>query len=160
MNKLADKVFKNIIENAPLFSIGIVVMNSKYEILFGERLNAPANKLWFVPGGRVYKNEPQSKAFNRITNSELSIKYNLEDAKFIGLYDHLYKESFFSPEISTHYINASYLIKISSELFRKTLPLDQHSKYKWIYIEEISSNSKIHENSKLFINDLVRILND
>jgi colanic acid biosynthesis protein WcaH len=48
--------FKDLIENAPLVSIDLIV-RQREGILLGKRVNRPAQGFWFVPGGRVYKNE-------------------------------------------------------------------------------------------------------
>lgn len=62
---------KQLVQNAPLFAIDLVIVNHSNEIFVGERLNAPAKGCWFVPGGWVYKNESLEEAFKRIPKAEL-----------------------------------------------------------------------------------------
>lgn len=64
-------LFKTIVNYAPLISIDLIVYNSKSEVLLGKRINPPAKNYYFVPGGRVYKNEKIADAFDRICQSEL-----------------------------------------------------------------------------------------
>ncbi len=68
-SKLSDKEFMNLIKNAPLVSIDLIVKNKKDEVLLGLRKNAPAKGTWFVPGGRIGKNETLQEAFKRIANN-------------------------------------------------------------------------------------------
>lgn len=82
--------YENVVRHAPLFAIDIVVLNEFDEILLGKRLNAPAKNWLFVPGGRVFKNESLIMAFNRISNAELGISLEIEQAGLLGLYEHFY----------------------------------------------------------------------
>ena len=54
---LNKQAFTEVIDRTPLVSIDLVVENEKGEILFGLRKNRPAKDYWFVPGGRILKNE-------------------------------------------------------------------------------------------------------
>jgi len=148
------KTFQQIVENAPLFAIDLVVLNDKHQILVGQRLNAPAKGFWFVLGGRVYKNESLEKAFNRISESELGLKIEREQACLLGLYDHFYEDSFFSSDISTHYINATHVLSLSSD--KLTLPQEQHSHYQWIEVDSLAANTDVHIYSKIFLPELQR----
>lgn len=140
--------FKQVVQNAPLFAIDLVVLNAKNEVLLGERLNAPAQGFWFVPGGRVFKNESLKIAFNRISQEELGLTLKIEQASLLGLYDHFYSDSFFSDDVSTHYINATHVIRLSEE--NLTLPTEQHRHYRWVTVEKLCSDELIHGFSKGF----------
>ncbi|MHA0563545.1 NUDIX domain-containing protein, partial [Escherichia coli] len=75
MNKrLERELFKTIVEHTPLISIDLIIRNDKGEALLGQRLNRPAQNYWFVPGGRIYKDESFEVAFKRITFEELGVK--------------------------------------------------------------------------------------
>ena len=52
--------FKTVIASTPLISIDLVIKNNTGRILLGKRTNRPAQGFWFVPGGRVLKDEPVS----------------------------------------------------------------------------------------------------
>ncbi|WP_188925660.1 NUDIX domain-containing protein [Shewanella algicola] len=62
-----------MIENTPLVSIDFVVYNQKGEVLLGKRNNRPAQGGWFVPGGRIKKDELMSAAFKRLAKNELGV---------------------------------------------------------------------------------------
>ncbi|HGY7193620.1 TPA: NUDIX domain-containing protein, partial [Escherichia coli] len=60
---LDDNAFKNIIRNTPLISIDLIIQNEKDEYLVGKRNNRPARGFWFVPGGRILKDESLDNGF-------------------------------------------------------------------------------------------------
>ena len=111
--------------------------------LFGKRNNPPAKGYYFVPGGRIFKEETIKEAFERISNGEIGKKLNIENAIFLGVYEHFYKNSFFTKNISTHYVVLAYKIKIE-KLDKLYLPKEQHSEYIWLKKEEILENDKVH----------------
>ncbi|HAH56817.1 MAG TPA: GDP-mannose mannosyl hydrolase, partial [Bacteroidales bacterium] len=78
--------------------------NKKGEYLLGLRKNQPAQGYWFVPGGRVQKNETLDIAFQRLVQEELGVKLERSQAQFNGLFEHFYKESIFGEYVSTHYV--------------------------------------------------------
>ena len=61
--ELGDKEFREIIKNAPLVSIDLIVKNREGKILLGLRINKPAQNTWFVPGGRIRKDETLDSVF-------------------------------------------------------------------------------------------------
>jgi len=139
---LDDKTFKCIVKNTPLISIDFLIRkDNKY--LLGKRVNSPAKEYYFTIGGRVFKNETIEKARERIVKEEVNLEIKNIKLKFIGIFEHFYKESFFGKDISTHYINFAYLLNMSFEI--ENLPLKQHSKYKWFYKEEILNSDKVHK---------------
>jgi colanic acid biosynthesis protein WcaH len=91
---LSDETFKSVIQHTPLISIDLIVRNEQDEVLLGKRVNAPAKDYWFVPGGRVRKNETLDDAFIRLVKEELGIESGMTraDAKFIGVFEHFYDD--------------------------------------------------------------------
>ncbi len=156
--KLEDQDFLKLIKLAPLFSLDLVVVNNRWEVLVGKRINSPAKDWWFVPGGRVYKDETLKKAFSRITISELGMEYDFTKCLSLGLYEHFYDESMLCKYTSTHYINAPYLIKINESEIRA--PKIQHHCYRWVPLDEVAQDPLIHNNSKLFTPSLLSALNN
>lgn len=150
--RLALDTFKTIVASTPLVSIDLVICNSKNQALLGLRNNRPAQGYWFVPGGRICKDETFDIAFQRLTVGELGIDYNINNAKFIGHYQHLYKDNFSDDNFSTHYVVLGYLIKEDLDLNK--LPLEQHRNYQWWNIDELLNSSEVHDNTKAyFINN-------
>ncbi|GGN38619.1 MULTISPECIES: GDP-mannose mannosyl hydrolase [Marinomonas] len=150
---LEKEDFRGLVQHGVLFSIDLVVLDTQNRILVGERVNRPAQGYWFVPGGRVYKNETLAKAFGRICLNELGKAFNYQEAKPLGLYDHFYNDSVFGEDISTHYVNAPYLVELS-EINTLNLPSEQHRHYRWVKVADFSDDNSIHQYSKVFLDGL------
>jgi len=69
--KIDKKHVLEIIEATPLVSIDLVIRNPSNKVLLGKRNNRPAMGYWFVPGGRIFKNETINQALKRISEVEL-----------------------------------------------------------------------------------------
>lgn len=153
MKFLDKKTFEVVIDSAPLFSIDLVCLNNKNQVLFGKRINRPAKDFWFTPGGRVYKNESLADAFKRISLSELGKTLEIQNAKPLGLFEHFYEDSVFSNDISTHYLNVPYLVEFKTEL-NQSLPNEQHSCYKWVDLDSVKRDDSIHKFGKIYLDSL------
>lgn len=142
---LPDQVFKTVISSTPLISIDLVVRNNQNQVLLGKRLNAPAKGFWFVPGGRVQKDETLDDAFTRLIKEELGTEVVVKrsEANFLGVYEHFYEENVFDHTVTTHYIVLSYEITIYSNKLNK-IPFNQHSQYVWWNELDIKSSKNTH----------------
>jgi colanic acid biosynthesis protein WcaH len=145
---LDESTFKTVISNAPLISIDLVVKNSQGQYLLGYRTNRPAQNYWFVPGGRIHKNEPMDAAFFRLTEAELGIKLERQSARFLGPYEHFYDDYVFGQDVSTHYVVLAYEITIDIALVN--LPAEQHSQYQWFEKSELMERGDVHQHSKWY----------
>ena len=146
---ISKSKFLHLIKFGPLVSMDIIIINRKKEVLLGNRTNDPAKNSWFVPGGCIRKNESFKDAFARITFNELGIKCDIKSAKFLGVYEHFYKNNFDNKKFGTHYVVHAY--KFNLKLALEKLPHDQHNEYKWFSIKSILTNKKVHLNTKNYI---------
>ncbi|MBT0386008.1 GDP-mannose mannosyl hydrolase [Morganella morganii] len=151
MGKLSDDQFISIIDSTPLISIDFIIENNENKFLLGYRNNEPAKNYWFIPGGRIFKNEKIDNAFTRLSISEFGKALNISSFSFHGVFEHFYQNSFFSKDISTHYIVLAYHAKIDLDL--KLLPDDQHSLYRWFTSSEIIHSPEVNHYSKLYFTD-------
>ena len=137
---LPDETFKSIIQHTPLISIDLIVRNEQGEVLLGKRINAPAKGHWFVPGGRVRKNETLDDAFVRLVREELGIESGVTraDAKFLGVFEHFYDDCVFNNKISTHYIVLAYLIEVKEIKIEKSKQHNEFAFYAEKYIRGIN----------------------
>ena len=146
---LSKEIFSTVIENSPLVSIDLVIKNTQGQALLGKRINKPAQDYWFVPGGRILKDESLASAFKRLTKAELGQEFSIEQATLLGPYDHFYTDNVFGGNFSTHYVAIAYVLTIEEPL--TSLPIgDQHDGYQWVDISEISSNKQIHKNTAAY----------
>lgn len=142
--------FLDVVRLTPLVSIDLIVSDAHGRILVGRRRNRPARGTWFVPGGRILKDETLDSAFARIADAELGLA-NLarSAARFDGVFEHLYSDNFANePDVSTHYVVLAYALSLPD-----TTPLgrpDQHSDYLWLSPTELLARSDVHENTKAY----------
>jgi colanic acid biosynthesis protein WcaH len=151
MSLLPADQFRQLIAVAPLISIDLIIRNRTNEVLLGYRRNSPARNTWFVPGGRILKNETIAKAFERITFAELGKVFKIEEASFLGVYQHLYPGDnvFEIPGIDTHYIVLAYQLSINNTIPDFNLK-SQHDDYRWMKIEELISDETVHSNTRAY----------
>ena len=150
---LDKETFTTVIDSTPLVSIDLVVLDSYGNALLGERLNRPAQGYWFVPGGRITKNESLADAFKRLTLEELGEAFSIADAELLGPYDHFYDDYVFGDEVSTHYVAIAYVLRLTQPLSK--LPMDiQHGDYRWFSKTELLRSYSVHKHSKWYFETL------
>lgn len=143
VNFFPTSVFAEMVERMPLIAIDLLVQDKKGQHLLGWRSNPPAQSSWFVPGGRIRKNERLEEAFQRITLTELGAGVSIKQAVFKGIYQHFYSENFLGEQgKSTHYITLAYQLNLDSE--KLNLPIDQHAHYRWASSENIQRDPQVH----------------
>ena len=154
---LPDETFKNVIQYTPLISIDLIVRNEQGEVLLGKRVNAPAKGYWFVPGGRVRKNETLDDAFVRLVHEELGIESGLTraDAKFLGVFEHFYDDCVFGSDVNTHYVVLAFQLEMKNifkftnsqhieEIYVDLKKMDKYNInfYSKKYLDKLFENSK------------------
>lgn len=150
MSKLIPmEQFKTVVEYTPLISIDLITMFED-KVLLGKRVNKPAKGFYFTTGGIVRKNESFLNAQKRIAKDELGIELT-QETTFIGVFEHFYDDSIFE-EISTHYVNHGYLVKIHEKIVN--IPKKQHSEYKWFSIKELLDSNEVHKYVKDYFKNL------
>jgi colanic acid biosynthesis protein WcaH len=150
--KIPADIFMQIVRNTPLISIDLLMHNENNEILLGWRNNQPAKDFWFVPGGRIYKNEPIRDAFTRIVSAETGLSLDIDQAGFHGIYEHFHPDQNYMNEagFGTHYIVLAFDIQLAGEL--TSPPMYQHSDYKWLTIPELLDDTLVHQYTKNYFN--------
>ena len=141
---LSKSSFLDVVKNTPLVSIDLLVRNSNKDVLLGRRVNEPAKQFWFVPGGRILKDEALEDAFSRTVKNELGLVLDKSKSRFYGLYEHFYENNVFNDDFSTHYIVLAHELSLSAvpELNQ------QHSEYRWFNIEALLNNENVHKYTK------------
>lgn len=139
---LGGEEFSQIVRLTPLVSIDLVLRDAARRLLLGLRTNRPARDSWFVPGGRIAKNERLAAAFRRISRMELGRELPPDRARFLGVFEHLYDDNFAGvPGFGTHYIVLAYAVDDCDDL---NLPLDQHSCYEWMSEGDVLRRPDVH----------------
>lgn len=138
-----------VVRLAPLVSIDLIIEDNQGRILLGMRTNEPAKGCWFVPGGRILKNERISQAFERVIKDELGLDLDYGQAELVGVFEHIYSTNFaLTQDFGTHYVVLAHRVKLSG-------PLDvsadnQHSELVWFDKAQILNDEKVHPNTKAY----------
>lgn len=147
---LNEADFLDAVRLTPLVAIDLIVTDPASRVLVGRRRNRPVRDSWFVPGGRIFKNETLDDAFARIAEAELGLGgLRRSDAVFRGLYEHHYDENFAGRAgVSTHYVVLAHDVAI--ERTEGVGRADQHSEYAWLSPAELLAHAGVHENTKAY----------
>ncbi|MGK7246302.1 GDP-mannose mannosyl hydrolase [Buttiauxella agrestis] len=140
--------FATVVRSTPLISIDLIVENQAGEFLLGLRTQRPAQNFWFVPGGRVQKDETLERAFARLTEAELGQRFTLSDGEFYGVWQHFYDDNFSGPDFSTHYVVLGFRLRVDADALQ--LPTAQHNDYCWLTQEALLATQNVHDNSRAY----------
>ena len=145
---LPPEIFDLVVQHTPLVSFDLVVRDARRRLLVGRRVNRPAQDTWFVPGGRIEKDERLAAAFKRITRVELGVEIELDATSFVGCFEHFYADNRSNrPGFGTHYVVLAHEIK---GRYFESLPKDQHTAYRWMSDAEALGDPEVHENTKAY----------
>lgn len=149
MSHLPDEVFRTVVASTPLVSIDLLLRRDDGAYLVGWRQNRPAAGFWFVPGGRIRKDERIADAFARISEGELGCAFDLADARLVGLYDHLYPDSVFGETaFGTHYVVLAHRIDVPDG-FLPSLDA-QHARWEWMAPAALLADPAVHANTRAY----------
>ena len=147
--RLGTKEFLEVVERAPLVSIDVIVRRPDGAVLLGKRTNEPAKGCWFVPGGRIRKDESIEAAFRRISAAELGRPFQLSDGRFRGVFEHFYETNFAqAPGFGTHYVVLAYELT-SSDLPNQPAD-DQHAEFRWFDVATLLATEAVHPHTKAY----------
>ena len=151
MTNINKDKFLEIIDTTPLVSIDLINENSAGNILLGKRVNRPAKDFWFVPGGRIRKNEKIAVAMLRISSAELGSAISIEKTQLLGNYDHIYDDNAFAKQgINTHYVVLAYKVVLPRDAV--ITHDEQHSEFKWWTRQDLITATDVHQNTKAYFN--------
>lgn len=135
-------------------SIDLLVRDTSGKYLVGLRKNPPAQDTLFVPGGRVFKEEPLVCARDRIISAELGCQPEALDPEFKGIYEHYYTNE--NPGggegIDTHYVSLAFTVGLPGEIDAQQFA-KQHADVHWLTPEDIRSSKAVHFYTKYFFMD-------
>ena len=125
MERVEEKLYQKIVQNVPLLCVDVIILD-KNKILLVKRKDEPAKGEWFVPGGRVYKNETLEKAVIRKALEETGLRVRV--IRKLGVYEFFSKTSRFEG-ISSHTVDIAFL---TEPLPNQKIKLDASSSdFKW-----------------------------
>jgi colanic acid biosynthesis protein WcaH len=147
--RLEPEDFDSMVRLTPLVAIDLVVRSPDGRVLVGRRKSEPAKGWYFTTGGRITKNETLAAAFRRISLAELGVQKRIEEARFLGLYEHFYATNHHERAgFGTHYVVLAH--ELTSPIQDLPLPMDQHGEFAWLTEAELLLHPEVHPNTKAY----------
>lgn len=123
--KIPEKTYREIRRSFPLVCVDVVIADGK-KFLLAKRTNQPEKGKWWIPGGRILKNEFLKDAAVRLLKQETGLK--AQSIQFIGFDELLHAPGYF-PGTTAHNVAFVFKAKIAP---RGKFKLDsQNSDGKW-----------------------------
>lgn len=139
---IPDDDWETIVESVPIPSVDLVVVHDG-ALLLAKRKNEPAKGEWFVPGGRIRKNESIADAVHRVADEELGVTVSIETR--LGAYDHFYDVSDVG-DVSKHYVAHGFVVTTDGDQFSLD---DQHGDVRLF----TSNPGDLHDYVQAYIED-------
>jgi len=148
-NRLERSAFLEVVRNSPLVSVDLIVRDEQGAVLVGLRNNRPAKDWWFVPGGRICKDERIAAAIERVAHEELGLETAAADARLIGVHEHLYDDNVGEvPGFGTHYVVLAHELRVERARVRPDPA--QHRQYRWLTPAQLVAAPDVHPNTKAY----------
>ena len=137
--------FIELVRDLPLVSVDLVLVRDQREVLLGLRTNRPAQGSWFVPGGRILKDEKRRDALTRVAARELGIAdIHALGPQFLGPFEHFYPDCFAGEiGVSTHYVVLGHRIDVPAG-FEIPGQDDQHEALQWWPLDVAAASEAVH----------------
>jgi colanic acid biosynthesis protein WcaH len=140
--KLAVEEYRKILSTVPIVCVDCLVINDKGEYLLVKRKNEPLKGEYWVPGGRLHKNERLTDAVRRKMREEIGVE--VEIVKGLGYFEEFFERTAEGAEGGAHSISFLYLVKPKSYDMR----LDDQS-LEWGWFDDAPERLKQHPNLTL-----------
>ena len=148
--RLDADVFLDVLRVTPLVSIDLILRDGAGRVLLGMRRNEPARGMWFVPGGRICKDERLDAALGRICRTELGPQVEPGSFRFKGAYEHLYPTNFAGVDgVTTHYVVLAYEGTVGKR--ERVEPDSQHEAFKWFEPADAAASDTVHAYTKAYL---------
>ena len=100
--------YRAILERMPVLCVDAIIQNNKSQYLLVRRTNEPLKGEYWVPGGRVLKNETLHEAVIRKVRQELGV--NSHVVMPVGIYEDFFNKSEFGLETGLHTVSMVFLM--------------------------------------------------
>ncbi len=141
--KIPEKIYRKIRRSMPLVCVDVVITDGK-SFLLAKRTNEPEKNKWWIPGGRLLKNELLKEAAGRLLKQETGLKGKIDE--LLG-FDEIFHSPGYFPGTTAH--NVAFIFKANVSRNGK-LKLDkQNSDAKWFS----KINSSWHPYVKKFLRE-------
>jgi len=106
---LSNADYKKVMETMPVICIDCLVQNEAGEFLLVKRQNEPLKGEFWVPGGRLLRNERLEEAVHRKMREELGV--DVEIIKNLGFFEEFFDKTAQNAEGGFHAVSFLYLVR-------------------------------------------------
>ena len=139
---LSHDEYRRIMETMPVVCVDCVVRNEKGEFLLIKRDNEPLKGEYWVPGGRLHRNERLEEAVHRKMREELGIR--VEIVENLGFFEEFFDKTAQDAEGGFHAVSFLYLVRPLEE----SIKLDCQSS-DWGWFKELPARLYEYKNLRL-----------
>lgn len=107
--KLSLEDYRKFLSAMPIVCVDCLVVNEKGEYLLVKRKNEPLKGEYWVPGGRLHKNERLVDAVRRKMQEEIGVE--VEILKSLGFFEEFFERTAEQAAGGAHSISLLYLVK-------------------------------------------------
>lgn len=156
---LDAQTFLQVVNAAPLVAVDLAVIRAGREVLLGYRNNRPAQGFWFVPGGRILKDEKIGAALLRVAQKELGagglsalIAEGQIKPRLLGAFEHFYDDCFAGDVgVSTHYVVLGHRLDVPADFALAPIADAQHAELRWWQIAAALRAAEVHDYTKAYL---------
>lgn len=131
--RIPDDLYREIHACLPILCVDVVVCDEQGRFVLIKRKNNPERGKWWIPGGRVLKNERVVAAARRKLREELGIAN--ADWSMLGAYDYLEENGYYHG-ISAHMYSVVFRAEVKSSV---TITTDAHAA-EWRWFRRVSKS--------------------
>lgn len=147
---IEPSIYRVIMEHSIIDAVDVIFINNDGQMLLWLRNNEPLQGVYYIPGGRRYKNERITDSASRKMKEELWLYIDTERLIFLWVYDDIFENSIFEG-IGSHYSTVTYVYHLTKKEEASIWVKDnQHADIKFFDIE----NPSLHEKIKIRIQDM------
>ncbi|MBI2602107.1 MAG: NUDIX domain-containing protein [Deltaproteobacteria bacterium] len=129
--RLNEEEYRRFLSTMPIVCVDCVVRRkSDGKFLLIKRKNEPLKGLYWVPGGRLLKNERLDDAVRRKMKEEIGVE--VEILKHLGYFEEFFERTEQNADSGVHSLSMVYLVEPVSE----TIVLDDQSS-DWDWFDEL-----------------------
>jgi len=131
---IEDEIYKKILERMPIPTVDAIIVH-KGKFLLLKRNNPPVKGEWWLPGGRIRRNESLEDAVRREAFEETGLTCKI--IRQVGVINYIFPEC--------HAVSVYFLVEPDSTNVRLN---SEHSDYKWV--------SKLPKNAHPYIVTMIK----
>ena len=140
--KLSPDDYNQVLSLVPIVCVDCIVVNDRGEYLLVRRANEPFKSEFWIPGGRVYKNERLINAVHRKMREEIGVE--VEIIRNVGFFEEFLEKTAQDIENGAHTVSIVYLVKPKN----LDIKIDGQSS-EWAWFNELPAKFKEYVNLKL-----------